>query len=283
MDSGLPGENPHATHWEMPWVGLECAVSRHGSTLQTAAPPCQPSPLINWLSCPGCAVPERSRPSLHDSWLQLDRLHTKPAQVTGDEHFDEFRGTNKRRENIFFEAFDQQKIYDIFRFNGLSLGLTIIWMIWSCALEFFRNSFVLQLIKSSNSVSLGLLTYCVLEKGRGDFFYYYFLWARTWRRWCMYLFFPPSASLALCPGHYWMVLMKMETKETRRSGYLRQQASTRLNATCSIWNVLVQSTKRTKKIMESLPNLTLSVSTRARTNTQRCSQMCHMCRQIALD
>lgn len=35
--------------------------------------------------------------------------------------------------------------------------------------------------------------------------------------------------------------------------------------------------------MESLPNLTLSVSTRARTNTQRCSQMCHMCRQIALD
>lgn len=166
MDSGLPGENPHATHWEMPWVGLECAVSRHGSTLQTAAPPCQPSPLINWLSCPGCTVPERSRPSLHDSWLQLDRLHTQPARVTGDEHFHELRGTNKRRENRFFEAFVQQKIYDIFRFNGLSLRLTIIWMIWSCALEFFRNGFVF--VRASHLL-------CPWERERGFLLLLFFM------------------------------------------------------------------------------------------------------------
>lgn len=55
---------------------------------------------------------------------------------------------------------------------------------------------------------------------------------------CIYFFLPrPALPCAqdITEWFWW----RWKQKETRRSGYLRQQASTRLNATCSIWNVLV--------------------------------------------
>lgn len=114
---------------------------------------------------------------------------------------------------------------------------------------------------------LGLFTYCVLEKEipklqrrEREFFYFIFYEQGAEGGSVFVCFFLPWLALPCAQDiteWYWW---RWKQKQTRRSGYLCQQASTRLKATCSIWNVLVQSTKRTKKIMESLPNLTLPVS-----------------------